>query len=52
MNNLLIAIEAAGGQPSQVAKLTVLIVDHSEQRAASSDWGFWVRNWRGYSVSS
>ena len=32
MANLLIAIEAAGGQPSQVAKLTVLIVDHSEQR--------------------
>ena len=32
MANLLIAIEAAGGEPSQVAKLTVLIVDHSEQR--------------------
>lgn len=32
MANLLIAIEAAGGQSSQVAKLTVLIVDHSEQR--------------------
>ncbi|WP_217476281.1 RidA family protein [Stutzerimonas stutzeri] len=32
MANLLIAIEAAGGQTSQVAKLTVLIVDHSEQR--------------------
>jgi enamine deaminase RidA (YjgF/YER057c/UK114 family) len=32
MDNLLIAIGAAGGQPSQVAKLTVLIVDHSEQR--------------------
>ncbi|WP_417779194.1 RidA family protein [Stutzerimonas xanthomarina] len=32
MANLLIAIEAAGGQPSQVAKLTVLIVDHDNQR--------------------
>ncbi len=32
MANLLIAIEAAGGLPSQVAKLTVLIVDHCEQR--------------------
>ena len=32
MANLLIAIEATGGEPSQVAKLTVLIVDHSEQR--------------------
>jgi len=32
MANLLIAIEAAGGETSQVAKLTVLIVDHSEQR--------------------
>ena len=32
MDNLLIAIAAAGGQPSQVAKLTVLIVDHNEQR--------------------
>lgn len=32
MANLLIAIEAAGGEPSQVAKLSVLIVDHSEQR--------------------
>jgi enamine deaminase RidA (YjgF/YER057c/UK114 family) len=32
MANLLIAIEAVGGQPAQVAKLTVLIVDHSEQR--------------------
>lgn len=32
MGNLLIAIEAAGGRPSQVVKLTVLIVDHSEQR--------------------
>ncbi|WP_404437994.1 RidA family protein [Stutzerimonas chloritidismutans] len=32
MANLLIAIEAAGGEPSQIAKLTVLIVDHSEQR--------------------
>lgn len=32
MANLLIAIEAAGGEPAQVAKLTVLIVDHSEQR--------------------
>lgn len=32
MDNLLIAIKAAGGHPSQVAKLTVLIVDHSEQR--------------------
>lgn len=32
MANLLVAIKAAGGQPSQVAKLTVLIVDHNEQR--------------------
>jgi enamine deaminase RidA (YjgF/YER057c/UK114 family) len=32
MANLLIAIAASGGQPAQVAKLTVLIVDHSEQR--------------------
>jgi enamine deaminase RidA (YjgF/YER057c/UK114 family) len=32
MDNLLIAIAAAGGQPSQVAKLSVLIVDHNEQR--------------------
>ena len=32
VDNLLIAIAAAGGQPSQVAKLTVLIVDHNEQR--------------------
>lgn len=32
MDNLLIAIHAAGGHPSQVAKLTVLVVDHSEQR--------------------
>lgn len=32
MDNLSIAIEAAGGRPTQVVKLTVLIVDHSEQR--------------------
>lgn len=34
MDNLLIAIAAVGGQPLQVAKLTVLIVDHNEQRLA------------------
>jgi enamine deaminase RidA (YjgF/YER057c/UK114 family) len=32
MDKLSIAIAAAGGRPSQVVRLTVLIVDHSEQR--------------------
>lgn len=32
LKNLCTAIEAAGGTPQQIAKLTVLIVDHSEAR--------------------
>lgn len=32
LSNLGIAIEAAGGTPSQIAKLSVLIVEHSEAR--------------------
>ena len=32
LRNLCIAIEAAGGTPQQIAKLGVLIVDHSEAR--------------------
>ncbi|MCM5682184.1 RidA family protein [Schlegelella sp. S2-27] len=32
LSNLRIALEAAGAGPSDVAKLTVLIVDHSEAR--------------------
>lgn len=32
LRNLFIAIEAAGGTPQQIARLGVLIVDHSEAR--------------------
>lgn len=32
LRNLCIAIEAAGGTPQQIARLGVLIVDHSEAR--------------------
>src|SRR5690606_9367536 len=32
LKNLCTAIEAVGGTPQQIAKLTVLIVDHSEAR--------------------
>ena len=32
LRNLCIAVEAAGGTPQQIAKLGVLIVDHSEAR--------------------
>ena len=32
LRNLGIAVAAAGARPSDIAKLTVLIVDHSEQR--------------------
>lgn len=32
LHNLAIALAAAGARPSDVAKLTVLIVDHSEER--------------------
>ena len=32
LRNLCIAIEGAGGTPAQIAKLGVLIVDHSETR--------------------
>ncbi|EME01463.1 MULTISPECIES: RidA family protein [Stutzerimonas stutzeri subgroup] len=32
LRNLCIAIEAAGGTPAQIAKLGVLIVEHSEER--------------------
>ena len=30
--NLLVALEAAGAGPADIAKLTVLVVDHSEER--------------------
>ena len=32
LRNLCVAIEAAGGSPAQIAKLGVLIVEHSEAR--------------------
>ena len=53
LRNLCIAIEAAGGTPQQIAKLGVLIVDHSEaglyadSRAASGTGRHAVRDRRG-----
>ncbi|WP_020205513.1 RidA family protein [Cupriavidus sp. WS] len=34
LDNLCVALAAAGSQPRQVARLTVLVVDHSEARLA------------------